>query len=66
MHVVLIDLHPHSDPVTPISLANLAAVLRRQGHSTDLLSLSSGRPFSPAALRSYLHKKQPHLVGFTA
>ena len=66
MHVVLIDLHPHSDPVTPISLANLAAVLRRQGHTTDLLSLSSGRPFSPAALRSYLHEKQPRLVGFTA
>jgi radical SAM superfamily enzyme YgiQ (UPF0313 family) len=66
MNVVLIDLHPHSDPVTPISLANLAAVLRRQGHATDLLSLSSGRPFSPAALRSYLHERQPRLVGFTA
>ncbi len=45
MNVVLIDLHPHSDPVTPISLANLAAVLRRHGHTTYLLSLSSGRPF---------------------
>jgi len=66
MNVVLIDLHPHSDPVTPISLANLAAVLRRQGHDTDLLSLSSGRPFSPAALRRYLDEKQPRLVGFTA
>ena len=66
MNVVLIDLHPHSDPVTPISLANLAAVLRRLGHDTDLLSLSSGRPFSPAALRRYLHEKQPRLVGFTA
>jgi len=66
MNVVLIDLHPHSNPVTPISLANLAAVLRRRGHTTDLLSLSSGRPFSPAALRSYLHAKQPRLVGFTA
>ncbi len=66
MNVVLIDLHPHSDPVTPISLANLAAVLRRQGHATDLLSLSSGRPFSPAALRNHLHEKQPRLVGFTA
>lgn len=66
MHVVLIDLHPHSDPVTPISLANLAAVLRRQGHDTDLLSLSSGRPFSPAALRRYLEEKRPLLVGFTA
>ena len=66
MHVALIDLHPHSGPVTPISLANLAAVLRRLGHDTDLLSLSSGRPFSPAALRSYLLEKQPSLVGFTA
>jgi len=66
MNVVLIDLHPHSDPVTPISLANLAAVLRRQGHATDLLSLSSGRPFSPAALRSYLFEKRPQLLGFTA
>ncbi len=66
MNVVLIDLHPHSNPVTPISLANLAAILRRSGHATDLLSLSSGRPFSPAALRSYLHEKQPRLVGFTA
>jgi len=66
MNIVLIDLHPHSDPVTPISLANLAAVLRRQGHDTGLLSLSSGRPFSPAALRRYLHEKQPRMVGFTA
>ena len=66
MNIVLIDLHPHSDPVTPISLANLAAVLRRQGHNTDLISLSSGRPFSPAALRRHLHDQQPRLVGFTA
>ena len=66
MNVVLIDLHPHSNPVTPISLANLAAVLRRLGHTTDLLSLSSGRPFSPAGLRRYLHEIQPRLVGFTA
>ncbi len=66
MNTVLIDLHPHSDPVTPISLANLAAVLRRSGHETDLLSLSSGRPFSPAALRNFLQEKQPRLLGFTA
>jgi len=66
MNVVLIDLHPHSDPVTPISLANLAAVLRRRGDAVDLLSLSSGRPFSPAALRSFLLEKRPQLLGFTA
>jgi radical SAM superfamily enzyme YgiQ (UPF0313 family) len=66
MRVVLIDLHPHSDPVTPISLANLAAVLRRSGHRTDLLSLSSGRPFSPASLRNWFEDRRPHLLGFTA
>ena len=66
MRVILIDLHPHSDPVTPISLANLAAVLRRSGHQTDLLSLSSGRPFSPASLKGLFEERRPHLVGFTA
>lgn len=66
MRVILIDLHPHSDPVTPISLANLAAVLRRSGHRTDLLSLSSGRPFSPASLKGLLEERRPHLLGFTA
>jgi anaerobic magnesium-protoporphyrin IX monomethyl ester cyclase len=66
MRVILIDLHPHSDPVTPISLANLAAVLRRSGHQTDLLSLSSGRPFSPAGLKRLIEERQPHLLGFTA
>lgn len=66
MRVILIDLHPHSDPVTPISLANLAAVLRRSGHRTDLLSLSSGRPFSPASLKDLLEERRPHLLGFTA
>lgn len=66
MRVVLIDFHPHSDPVTPISLANLAAVLRRMGHETDLLSLSSGRPFSPAGLRGFIEERQPRLLGFTA
>jgi radical SAM superfamily enzyme YgiQ (UPF0313 family) len=66
MRVVLIDIHPHSDPVTPISLANLAAVLRRDGHRTALWSLSSGRPCSPASLRSALAELDPELVGFTA
>lgn len=66
MRAVLIDLHPHSSAVTPISLANLAAVLRRLGHETHLLALSSGRPFSPAGLRSFFERTRPHLLGFTA
>jgi radical SAM superfamily enzyme YgiQ (UPF0313 family) len=66
MRIVLIDLHPHSGPVTPISLANIAAVLRRDGHEVDLLSLSSGRPFSPTMLRRFLRARAPGLVGFTA
>jgi radical SAM superfamily enzyme YgiQ (UPF0313 family) len=66
MRAALVDLHPHSDPVTPISLANLAAVLGRLGHEVDLLSLSSGRPFSPAALRRFFAERRPRLVGFTA
>jgi radical SAM superfamily enzyme YgiQ (UPF0313 family) len=66
MRVVLIDIHPHSEPVTPISLANLAAVLRRDGHRVALWSLSSGRPCSPHALRRALTELEPELVGFTA
>jgi anaerobic magnesium-protoporphyrin IX monomethyl ester cyclase len=66
MQVLLVDIHPHSDPVTPISLANLAAVLRREGHPTELLSISSGRPASPAGLRRALSELGPKLVGFTA
>jgi radical SAM superfamily enzyme YgiQ (UPF0313 family) len=66
MRVVLIDLHPHSDPMTPISLANLAAVLRRDGHPTALWSLGAGRPCSIAALRSAFTELAPDLVGLTA
>jgi radical SAM superfamily enzyme YgiQ (UPF0313 family) len=66
MHVLLVDIHPHSDPVTPISLGNLAAVLRREGHTAELLSLSSGRPFSPAWLKTLMCESRPDLVGFTA
>ncbi len=66
MRVVLIDIHPHADPVTPISLANLAAVLRRDGHRAALWSLGAGRPCSPAALRSAFIELAPDLVGFTA
>ena len=66
MQVLLVDIHPHSDPVTPISLANLAAVLRRHGHRAELLSVSAGRPASPAGLRRALTELAPDLVGFTA
>ena len=66
MRVVLIDLHPHSDPMTPISIANLAAVLRRDGHPTALWSLGASRPCSTSALRSALSELAPELVGVTA
>ena len=66
MRVLLIDINPFMPLVTPISLGNLGAVLKKQGHAVKVLSIGSDSHFSPQGLFSFLQEYAPHLVGFGA
>lgn len=66
MRVLLIDFNPFAQAVTPISVAYLAATLRRRGHAAEVIGLGSTSRFSPAGLRAYLAETRPDLVGFSA
>ena len=64
MRVLFIDFNPFMPPVTPISIGNVAAVLKERGHEVRTMSLGSTTPFSPRLLRSFLSDYAPRLVGF--
>ena len=64
MHTLLIDINPFMPPVTPISLGNLGAVLKTEGHRTEVITLGSNSRFSPRGLSDYLESYKPRLVGF--
>ena len=64
MRVLLIDINPFMRLVTPISLGNLGAVLKEQGHEVKVLSIGSDSCFSPQGLFSFLQQYAPRLVGF--
>jgi anaerobic magnesium-protoporphyrin IX monomethyl ester cyclase len=64
MRVLLVDINPFMPRVTPISLGNLGAVLKEQGHEVRILSLGSESRFSPPGLFSFLRDFGPRLVGF--
>ncbi len=66
MRVLLIDINPFMPLVTPISLGNLGAVLKKAGHQVKVLSIGSDSLFSPQGLFSYLRDWAPRLVGFGA
>ncbi len=66
MRVLLIDFNPFAEPVTPISLGYLGAVLSRAGHPATVLTLGSTSRFSPHSLAAYLAELRPGLVGFGA
>ncbi len=64
MRVLLIDFNPFMPPVTPISLGNLGAVLKTEGHDVKVLSLGSTSHFSVRGLETYIKEADPQLVGF--
>ncbi len=66
MRVLLVDFHPFAAPVTPISLGNIGAVLKEQGHEVKVLSLGSTSRFSPDSFRVDVREFSPQLVGFGA
>ena len=64
MRILLVDLNPFMPPVTPISLGNIGAVLKSDGHDVDVVSLGSNSNFSPHGLSAYLRESRPQLIGF--
>ena len=64
MRILLVDFNPFMSPVTPISLGNIGAVLKSQGHDVDVVSLGSNSNFSGHGLSRYLRDFQPRLIGF--
>jgi anaerobic magnesium-protoporphyrin IX monomethyl ester cyclase len=64
MNVLLVDLSPFTEAVTPASLGHVGAVLAQSGHDVRIMSIGASSTFSPAGLVSWLEEFQPELVGF--
>jgi anaerobic magnesium-protoporphyrin IX monomethyl ester cyclase len=64
VNVLLIDVSPFGESVTPVSLGHVAAVLAERGHTVEILSIGVRSTLSPARLRKYLEERRPRLVGF--
>ncbi|MBI4880299.1 MAG: cobalamin B12-binding domain-containing protein [Planctomycetes bacterium] len=66
MRALLVELNPSSQPVTPIALGCLGAVLEAGGHEVRILGLGASSRFSPASLARFVQDFAPRLVGFSA
>jgi len=66
MNVLLIDLSPFTEVVTPVSLGHIGAALAGCGHEVEVISIGASSTVSLAGLRSLLEQFQPRLVGFGA
>lgn len=66
MRVLLIDYNPYMPAVTPISLGNLAAVVKSSGHEVKVISFGSTSRYSLSGLVSFLMDFNPRLIGFGA
>jgi len=64
MNVLLIDLSPFTEAVTPVSLGHVGAVLAQSGHEVRIMSVGASSRFSPAGLVRWLEEFRPELVGF--
>jgi radical SAM superfamily enzyme YgiQ (UPF0313 family) len=64
MNVLLIDLSPFTDAVTPVSLGHVGAALRKCGHAVKVMSIGAASTVSPSGLRTLLAEFRPQLVGF--
>jgi anaerobic magnesium-protoporphyrin IX monomethyl ester cyclase len=66
MNVLLIDLSPFTETVTPVSLGHVGAVLAGRGHRVEVMSIGQSSRISLARLTSFLEELRPELVGFGA
>jgi radical SAM superfamily enzyme YgiQ (UPF0313 family) len=66
MKVLLIELSPFTEAVTPVSLGHIGAALVGCGHDVEIMSIGPSSAISLARLRSLLEELQPRLVGFTS
>ena len=65
MKVLLIDLSPFSEAVTPVSLGYIGAALAGSGHEVKLISIGQSSTVSLSRLEGLLGEFDPALVGFT-
>jgi radical SAM superfamily enzyme YgiQ (UPF0313 family) len=66
MNVLLIDLSPFTEVVTPVSLGHVGAALAGCGHDVEVVSIGASSTVSLTGLESLLEQLQPRLVGFGA
>ena len=59
MNVLLIDLSPFTEAVTPVSLGHVGAVLAQSGHEVRIMSVGASSRFSPAGLVRWLEEFRP-------
>ncbi len=64
MNVLLIDLSPFTEAVTPVSLGHIGAALAGAGHEIRVVSIGQSSTVSLSGLTSFLREFQPELVGF--
>ncbi len=66
MKVLLIDLSPFTEAVTPVSLGHIGAALAGSGHEIRIVSIGQSSSVSLHGLERYLEEFRPSLVGFGA
>jgi len=64
MNVLLIDLSPFTEAVTPVSLGCVGAALAGSGHDVKVISIGQSSTVSLSGLQRRLEEFQPALVGF--
>ena len=64
MKVLLIDLSPFTEAVTPVSLGHIGAALAECGHDVEIMSIGPSSTVSLAGLANLLEELRPELVGF--
>ena len=58
MNVLLVDLSPFTEAVTPVSLGHVGAVLSQSGHDVRIVSIGSSSTFSLAGLVRWLEARR--------
>src|SRR4030042_2808652 len=64
MNVLLIDISPFTEAVTPVSLGHIGAALAKCGHDIRIMSIASSRTVSLAGVKNFLGEFRPRMVGF--